>query len=308
MYFLTIIIIIIITSLLWMYSRVIYDNFDTPPPRVCNILSTDKVHTPPSSIPGPPSPTRVGIYVITYNCPKQFRELLKSLESNDFLRQSHSRVVLNNSTDRTTDDMYAKLCAKYNFTEIKKDNIGITGGRKFLARHFEDDPELTHYYYFEDDMTLTTRDGEYKDCQYGYPRHVPNLFQTCLDIVQASNLNYLKLSYCEFHSTNYSQFAEYGKYDELPPINVHGIHACPCSPLKYAVGEYYYCNWPSLMDKHANRILFIDHDPENCHEQTYLVYSVDVMRKGKLKSGCLLACTVNHERKYDYNRDTRLEA
>jgi cellulose synthase/poly-beta-1,6-N-acetylglucosamine synthase-like glycosyltransferase len=143
MYFLTIIIIIIITSLLWMYSRAIYDNFDTPP-RVCNILSTDKVHTPPNSIPNISSPTRVGIYVITYNCPKQFRELLKSLESNDFLKQSHSRIVLNNSTDRTTDDMYAKLCAKYNFTEIKKDNIGITCVLKFLARHFVDDPELTH--------------------------------------------------------------------------------------------------------------------------------------------------------------------
>jgi len=303
MYLLTVIIVIIIISFLYMYSSVIYDEFEP-----LNIESTNRVHRMPHMPVYIPNPPRVGIYAITYNCPKQFQELLKSLESNDFLRQSHARIVLNNSTDRTTDDMYAELCAKYNFTEIKKNNIGITGGRKFLAQHFADDPELTHYYYFEDDMLLTTNECEYPECQYGYPRHIPNLFQTCLDIAQASGLNYLKLSYCEINNTNYYQFADFGTGTSLPPVNVHSVHECSHSPLKYAVGEYFYCNWPSLMDKHANHILFIEHQPENCHEQTYLVYSVDAIRKNKLKSGCLLACAVNHERKYDYNRATRFEA
>ncbi len=111
------------------------------------------------------SSARVGLYVITYNCPDQFRVLLESLDFNNFISQSQSRVVLNNSTDRTTDDMYAQLCAKYNFTELKQNNIGITGGRKFLAEHFANS-DLTHYYYFEDDMLLTTDQKSYPVCPY----------------------------------------------------------------------------------------------------------------------------------------------
>ncbi len=258
------------------------------------------------------STARVGVYVITYNCPDQFRVLLESLNVNNFISQSQSRIVLNNSTDRATDDMYAQLCAMYGFVELKQNNIGITGGRKFLAEHFAKS-DLTHYYYFEDDMLLTTDQKSFPVCPYTYPRFVPNLFQNCLDVALSQGLDYLKLSYCEVVSTNYFQIAEHDfqRYDnlhQLPPVRIDGTYSCGVYPsLKYAVGEFYYCNWPALMTQRANRVLFIDHVPENRHERTYLVYSVNAIRNKLMTSGCLLACLVDHARQFDYNRETRLE-
>ncbi len=75
----------------------------------------------------------VALYVLTYNSPNQFEKLCLSFEQYDrnFLDKP-KKYLLNNSLDRTTDDAYLALCEKYGFEEIKKDNLGICGGRQFM--------------------------------------------------------------------------------------------------------------------------------------------------------------------------------
>jgi coproporphyrinogen III oxidase len=64
------------------------------------------------------------------------------------------KFLLDNSTDLTTTQRYRELCDEYDFIHIKKNNIGITGGRVFIAEHFNDQENLSHYYFFEDDFYL----------------------------------------------------------------------------------------------------------------------------------------------------------
>lgn len=65
---------------------------------------------------------RVGLYVITFNSPKQFETLLISMEKydKDFIREPKRKILLDNSTDLSTTPKYASLCKKYGFEHIKK--------------------------------------------------------------------------------------------------------------------------------------------------------------------------------------------
>jgi hypothetical protein len=76
----------------------------------------------------------VGLYVLTFNSPNQFRTLIKSMEEydSDFLDKTE-KYLLNNSTDLSTTPEYKKLCDDYGFTHIKMDNLGICGGRQWIA-------------------------------------------------------------------------------------------------------------------------------------------------------------------------------
>ena len=57
------------------------------------------------------------------------------------------KYLLDNSTDLSTTDEYLEICKEYNFEHIKKDNIGITGGRQFIAEHFNDS-DLEYMFFF----------------------------------------------------------------------------------------------------------------------------------------------------------------
>jgi hypothetical protein len=94
----------------------------------------------------------IGLYVITFNSPKQFETLINSMKDYDmdFITNT-KKFLLNNSTDLSTTPEYERLCNEYGFEHIKKDNIGITGGRVFIAEHF-DRSEMDYYIFFEDDM------------------------------------------------------------------------------------------------------------------------------------------------------------
>ncbi|MCA9749091.1 MAG: hypothetical protein KC414_08290, partial [Romboutsia sp.] len=74
----------------------------------------------------------IALYVISYNTPKQFEYLLETLENYDknFLIKT-DKYLLNNSDDNSTTEEYQEICSKYNFEHIKKNNLGITGGREF---------------------------------------------------------------------------------------------------------------------------------------------------------------------------------
>jgi hypothetical protein len=91
---------------------------------------------------------------------------------------------LNNSTDRSTDLIYSQLCDDYGFEEIKKDNLGICGGRQFIAEHF-DQSEEDFMFFFEDDMFFYN--GKEQVCRNGFNRYVKNIYQISLEILISSN-------------------------------------------------------------------------------------------------------------------------
>jgi hypothetical protein len=115
---------------------------------------------------------QVGLYVITFNSPKQFETLINSmlLYDSEFLEKTN-KFLLNNSTDLSTTPEYIKLCEQYGFEHIKKDNIGITGGRVFVADHFENS-EMEYYLFFEDDMFFNIGDNFSKSEVYTFGFHV----------------------------------------------------------------------------------------------------------------------------------------
>jgi hypothetical protein len=140
--------------------------------------------------------TSCALYAVSYNLPAQFRLFLESVNEGDpamFARTE--KFLLNNSTDASTFAAYDALCAEYGFTQIKRGNLGITGGRIFCAHHFEAS-EHDVMLYFEDDMLISTREGS---CRNGFPTHVPRLFERSLAIMENEpGLDFLKLSYTEF--------------------------------------------------------------------------------------------------------------
>jgi hypothetical protein len=81
---------------------------------------------------------KVGLYVITFNSPNQFETLIKSMleYDKDFILKT-TKFLLDNSTDESTTPRYKELCEEYGFEHIKKDNLGICGGRQWIAEHFE---------------------------------------------------------------------------------------------------------------------------------------------------------------------------
>ena len=79
------------------------------------------------------------LYVITFNSPKQFETLIESMNQYDsnFLSKP-KKFLLDNSSDLTTTDRYKELCEQHGFEHIKKDNLGICGGRQFIAEHADE--------------------------------------------------------------------------------------------------------------------------------------------------------------------------
>ena len=115
-----------------------------------------------------------GLYVITYNSPNQFKTLIDSMISydKDFIDKPQ-KFLLDNSLNQDTYQAYKELCEKYNFTHIKKDNIGICGGRQFIAEHAEEQ-QLDAYFFFEDDMFFYPKQGEV--CRNGFNRTAQKSF------------------------------------------------------------------------------------------------------------------------------------
>jgi hypothetical protein len=77
--------------------------------------------------------------------------------------------------------------------------------------------------------------------------------------------------------------------------------------LPYAVGEFHYCNWPILFNKHGTQIVFKEVQYAHLYEQTWMSQTMMHMRDGKLKVGSLLATAINHNRVYHYDGTTRRE-
>ena len=266
---------------------------------------------------------KVALYVITYNSPKQFDTLCKSFEyyDKDYLDLPKRKILLNNSMDRSTDNEYKKLCKKWGFEEIKKDNIGICGGRQFIAEHFEKEKDLEHYLFYEDDMFFYN--GKDTTCKLGFNRKVKGLYKKSLEICNLERLDYLKLNMTEFFGDNTKQWAWHNvpadkrkKYFPKFPVKNNLIFDFPSTVfntikahkgIPYALGEVYYCNWPQVITREGSKKMFLDTVWANPFEQTWMSHIFQLTREEKVKTGILLITPTEHDRFDHYPKEERRE-
>jgi hypothetical protein len=269
------------------------------------------------------SKLKTNLYVVGYNSPTQFKALLESFKKADknFLDKP-SKYLLNNSTNRDTDIEYSQLCDEYGFEEIKKDNIGICGGRQWCAEHFEES-DADYYIFFEDDMLLHSKKDTY--CHNGFRNYVDNLFEKTLRIIHDEEYDYLKLNFTEVYGDNATQWAWYNVPQNLReqfwPKNrklpVQGLD--PNAPktqfstikksddLTYIEGEVHYCNWPLWFSRKGNTKVFLETKWAHPMEQTWMSFVYQLQREQKTKQAILLLSPINHNRIYYYPGEERRE-
>lgn len=265
----------------------------------------------------------VGLYVITFNSPKQFETLIQSMNDYDvnFISKS-KKFLLNNSTDLSTTQKYIDLCEKFGFEHIKKDNIGICGGRQFIAEHAEENG-LDGYWFSEDDMFFQPTKGEV--CRNGFPRYVDNLYNKCLEIVKMENFDFLKINFSEFYGDNSTQWSWYNVpqnvreslFPEKTKLPVQGLDPdAPRTKFKnikshkgvpYANGEIYYCNWTHFITREGNKKLFLETTWAHPFENTWMSFIYQETVKGKINPGILLMTPIEHNRFDHYARELRKE-
>jgi len=262
----------------------------------------------------------VGLYVLTYNSPIQFETLIKSMMDYDptFITNT-KKFLINNSTDLLTTEKYLDLCKKYGFEHIKKDNIGIMGGRVFVAEHF-DQTNLEYYYFFEDDMFFVNKNEKNKICKSGFNRYVKNLNYKIQSIIKKENFDFIKLNFSEFYGTHEKQWSWYNvpqnfresHWPSNKNLPTEGLD--PNSPLlefknikvysnlPYATGEIYLSNWPILMSKEGNYKCYLKTKFSFPFEQTLMSQCFQETVKGHIKPSVLLISPTEHNR-FDFYPD-----
>ena len=262
------------------------------------------------------------LYVLTYNSPSQFEKLCISFEEYDknFLNKPR-KFLLNNSIKKETDEEYARLCEKYGFEEIKKDNIGICGGRQFISEHSEENG-FDYHFFFEDDMFFYLGPDEF--CRNGFRRKIKDFYNTMMEIMWKEDFDYLKWNFSEFFGDNTKQWAWHnvpaGIRSQLFPENPIKLssdnNAAPFlnfkniksyKQLPYALGEVYYCNWPQVVSREGNKKMFLDTKWAHPFEQTWMSHIYQETIKNKIKPGILLATPTEHDRFEHYSMEERRE-
>ena len=268
---------------------------------------------------------KVGLYVITFNSPKQFKTLIDSMLAydKDYITKT-KKFLLDNSSDLSTTEEYSVICEEFGFEHIKKDNLGICGGRQWIAEHFQNETDLDFYLFFEDDMFFYPHEGEI--CRNGFNRYVPNLYTKTLQIVKKENFDFLKLNYSEFFGDNGTQWSWYNvpqdvrekfwpRKNKLPNIGLD-----PNAPrakydsvnsfqgIPYVTGEVYYCNWPQIVTRTGNQKMFLDTTWGHPFEQTWMSYMYQLVKKCELYPGLLLMTPTEHDRFEHYERSLRKES
>lgn len=264
------------------------------------------------------------LYVITFNSPNQVKTLIKSMKEydEDFVTKP-KWILLDNSTDLSTTPEYERLCEEYGITHIKKDNLGICGGRQWVAEHAEENG-YDYYFFFEDDMFFYPKKGEIG--KNGFNRFVDGLYRKSLQITKKNNFDFLKLSFSEFYGDNRVQWAWYNvpqpfretHWPEKSTLPVQGLD--PNAPktkitkidtfngVPYAHGEIYYCNWPQVVSKYGNRKMFLTEKWERPFEQTWMSYMFQETVKGNITPGILLLTPTEHDRFDHYDGKLRKES
>lgn len=268
--------------------------------------------------------SNTALYVITFNSPEQFETLIKSmlLYDENFITKP-KKFLLDNSTDLTTTEKYRELCVLHGFEHIKKENLGICGGRQFIAEH-ADENNFDFYFFFEDDMFFYN--GSDNTCSIGFNRKVDNLYLTSLKIVKNNNFDFLKLSFKEFYGDNRTQWSWYNvpqsfrekHWPNNKTLPKHGLD--PNAPktvfteigslnnVPYAKGEVYYSNWPQVVTKGGNKKMFLTETWAHPFEQTWMSYMFQETIKGNLNPGILLLTPTEHDRFIHYDSKLRKES
>lgn len=266
---------------------------------------------------------QTSLYVLTFNSPKQFRRLLESFKQYDknFLDQPR-KILLDNSTDKKTLKEYKALCTEYGFEHIRKNNLGICGGRQFIAEHF-DESDSDYMFFFEDDMLFYLGEDV---CKNGFNRIENQLYTKSLEIINKEDLDFLKLNFSEFYGDNSTQWAWYNVpqtlreqyWPEKSKLPVSGLD--PNAPktnfntiksykrLPYALGEVYYCNWPQIVSKPGSKKMFLDTKWTRPYEQTWMSHMFQLTIKKELASGILLLTPTEHDRFDFYSATERKES
>jgi hypothetical protein len=264
------------------------------------------------------------LYVISFNSPKQFETLIESMSLYDtcFIAKPR-KFLLDNSTDESTFDEYARICEEHNFNHIKKENLGICGGRQFIAEH-ADENDFDFYFFFEDDMFLNSK--WIHPCKNGFSVYLDNFYYNTLNIIKKNNYDFLKLSFTEFYGDNSTQWAWYNvpqsfrvkNWPDKPNLPISGLD--PNAPktkfnniksyngIPFADGEIYYCNWPQIVSKYGNRKMFLTDKWIRPFEQTWMSYIYQQTISGNIKPAILLSSPISHNRFEHYSMDLRKES
>jgi O-methyltransferase len=264
----------------------------------------------------------VALYVLTYNSPKQFEKLCISFEEYDknFLTVP-KKYLLNNSLNHDTDVEYKELCEKYGFEEIKKDNLGICGGRQFISEH-SDENGFDYHFFFEDDMFFYLGNDEF--CRNGFRRKIKDFFNIIMDIVWDEDFDFLKWNFSEFFGDNTKQWSWHNVpgdvrsklFPNKPVKTTNDVEAAPHLNYKnikskrglpYATGEIYYCNWPQVVSKEGNKKMFLDTKWAHPYEQTWMSFIYQETIKGNINPAILLATPTEHDRFEHYSSNERRE-
>ncbi|MDF0606054.1 hypothetical protein HZU77_010380 [Neisseriaceae bacterium TC5R-5] len=265
------------------------------------------------------------LYVLSFNSPSQFHALLLSMLAYDdnFIIGIKNKFLLDNSTDLTTTGKYQELCHVYGFQYIKKNNLGINGGRQFIAEHAEDSA-FDVYFFFEDDMLFYL--GQNTVCKNGFNRYVRNIYQKSIAIVKKNELDFLKLNFTEYFGCNETQWAWYNVpqdvrevlWPENASLPVQGFSVSPPKTnfkniqiedgLPFATGEVYYCNWPQVVSRSGNRKMFLETKWAHPYEQTWMSFMFQETLKGNIKPAVLLSTPTEHNRFEHYDHGLRKES
>lgn len=281
-----------------------------------------KIESTEQAYINPHSKENTALYVLTYNSPSQFEKLCLSFKQydKDFLNKP-KKYLINNSLNRNTDFEYEKLCIEYGFEEIKKDNIGICGGRQFAAEHAQVNT-FDYYFFFEDDMFFYLGPDEF--CRNGFRRKIKNFYEILMDIVSKENFDFLKWNFSELYGDNSRQWAwhnvpqnirelyfperpykssdDTGKEPFLKYKNIKSHRGVP-----YASGEVFYCNWPQVVSREGSKKMFLDTTWAHPFEQTWMSHIYQETVKGNLNPGILLASPTEHDRFEHYTPEERRE-
>jgi hypothetical protein len=266
---------------------------------------------------------KVALYVLTFNSPNQFETLIKSMlqYDKDYILKP-KKYLLDNSTDLTTTEKYLELCSEYDFEHIKKDNIGITGGRQWIAEHFEE-TGLDFMLFFEDDMFFTNDKNGF--CRNGFPRFAEGMYEKTLEIIKKENFDFLKLNFSEFYGDNSTQWSWYNvpqhfresHWPNNKNLPKQGID--PNAPktqfkeikshkgIPYASGEIYLCNWPIILTKKGSYRCYLETKYQSPYEQTLMSHNFQETIKGNLHPGILLMTPTEHNRFEHYDGSLRKE-
>jgi hypothetical protein len=268
--------------------------------------------------------TNTALYVMTFNSPKQFETLITSMidYDTDFLDKP-KKFLLDNSSDLSTTEKYLELCKEYGFEHIKKDNLGICGGRQFIAEHSEENGFDFHFF-FEDDMFFYN--GKETVCKNGFNRYIKNLYRKVLDITKQEGFDFVKMNYTEFYGDNGTQWSWYNVpqsvrelfWPEKSTLPVRGLD--PNAPktkyekiisyegIPYTSGEIYYCNWPQVVTREGNKKMFLNTTWAHPFEQTWMSHIYQETKNGNIKPGLLLTTPTEHNRFEFYEGHLRKES